>query len=173
MRFKRLLQLLFIVIPIFGVDYVTKNLTDRFIPPLYNTSPLFPYGGVAIFQNFLGIDFSLNHVSNKGAAWGAFSSMQELLLSLRIAVVGALIVYVILSNKLTTQRLPLSLVIAGALGNIVDYFVYGHVIDMFHFVFWKYSYPVFNVADISIFCGIVAMLYPSFGVKKSHAIIEK
>ncbi|MFI5335094.1 MAG: signal peptidase II [Chlamydiales bacterium] len=43
------------------------------------------------------------------------------------------------------------------------------MIDMFHLFFWGYSYPVFNIADASIFLGIVWLLFQSF-VRKKNAI---
>lgn len=162
---KRAFQLLSLSLSIFCLDYVVKALTSFYIQPITYAYPVYPFGGIAIFHNFLGIDFCLNHVANKGAAWGILSSMQEGLLGLRILVVGALIGYVVFSAKSRPHAFPLTLVITGALGNIVDYFVYGHVIDMFHFIFWGYSYPVFNIADISIFCGIAWMMVQSLAVK--------
>ena len=49
----------------------------------------------------------------------------------------------------------------GALCNILDYFFYGHVIDMLHFVFWGYDYPVFNVADSFICIGVFWLFFAS------------
>jgi signal peptidase II len=50
------------------------------------------------------------------------------------------------------------MILAGAVGNVFDCIVYGHVIDMFCFIFWGYIYPVFNIADAAIFCGILMLL---------------
>ena len=46
------------------------------------------------------------------------------------------------------------LVISGGIGNLIDRFRVGYVVDMFHFEFWP-SYPVFNVADICVVCGAI------------------
>ncbi|MEK7340156.1 MAG: signal peptidase II, partial [Verrucomicrobiota bacterium] len=56
------------------------------------------------------------------------------------------------------RRVCLVMVLAGAVGNVFDCIIYGHVIDMFCFIFWGYIYPVFNIADAAIFCGILMML---------------
>jgi signal peptidase II len=65
------------------------------------------------------------------------------------------------------------LIIAGGIGNILDYFIYGHVVDMFHFILWGYSFPVFNVADASIFMGIVSLLWMSWkNARRQDAIAE-
>ncbi len=170
---KRALQLLLLGFSIFSLDYVSKALTSFYIQPIAYSSPVFPFGGITVFHNFLGIDFCLNHVANKGAAWGVLSSVQELLLVFRILVVSGLISYLIFSEKSRPHQLPLTLIVTGALGNIVDYFIYGHVVDMFHFVFWGYSYPVFNVADAAIFCGIVWMMIQSASTKRTHVTSEQ
>ena len=58
------------------------------------------------------------------------------------------------------------MVAAGALGNVLDIFLYGHVVDMFYFVFWGWSYPVFNLADASIFIGIATLAIVSLFFQK-------
>lgn len=168
MNLRRALQLFSIALFIFGIDYATKALTSFLIPPMEYAPPVFPFGGMAVFQNFFGIDFCLNNVGNRGAAWGMFGSMQIPLLIFRIIVTLGLVGYLFLSPKSKPHHIPLTLVIAGALGNVVDYFIYGHVIDMFHFVFWGYSYPVFNIADSAIFCGVAWMLLQPMNAKKRH-----
>ena len=104
-----------------------------------------------------GIDFSIVHATNTGAAWGAFSSLSTYLLIFRIGVIGALAVYLLFFKP----RHPFAflLILAGATGNVIDTFLYGHVIDMFYFKFWSYSYPVFNIADASIFLGVLILLF--------------
>jgi signal peptidase II len=87
------------------------------------------------------------------------SDFQPYLLALRIVLVLALLAYVMFFNADNRRRLPLVLIIAGAFGNILDYFIYGHVIDMFHFILWGYDYPIFNIADSSIFIGIIWLFF--------------
>jgi signal peptidase II len=161
MNLKRVLQ-----VPIFILDYYSKMyVTSFFEPPLYS-SPVFPFGGISIFRNFLGIDFCIHHVTNRGAAWGLFSTFQEALLLFRISVIIGLIIYMVRSPKAKPFYFPLTLIITGALGNVVDYFLYGHVVDMFHFIFWGRHYPVFNIADSAIFCGIVWICLHSYFSKR-------
>jgi signal peptidase II len=116
----------------------------------------------------MGIEFSIIHQINRGAAWGVLADFQFPLLILRIALVVALIAYLFFSKKHPTWRIPLTLVVAGALGNIIDYFFYGHVIDMFLFRFWGYDYPVFNVADSAIVIGIFWLFCASFFDKPAN-----
>lgn len=131
----------------------------------------YPYGGIAIFSDFFGISFSLVHATNKGAAWGLFENFSDLLLIFRILSIVALFIYLLFFKPTLTRRISLALVAAGATGNVIDHFVYGHVVDMFYFTFWGYSYPVFNVADSAIFSGVAFMVLHSFFKKKSYATI--
>ena len=60
-----------------------------------------------------------------------------------------------------SQRLfsiALALILGGALGNVVDRLLYGHVVDflLFHYRMWEF--PAFNVADSSITCGAVLLI---------------
>lgn len=161
-------KLAIVILGILAIDILTKAFVHCYFPPLALSPPFFPFGGMAVFQNFLGIDFCIHHVTNRGAAWGIGANFQNLLLLIRLAVVIGLIIYTFSSPKAGRSRYPLALVIAGGIGNIVDYFVYGHVVDMFHFFFGSYSYPVFNIADTSIFLGIVGIFFSSLR-KKQYA----
>ena len=64
----------------------------------------------------------------------------------------------------------LGLIAVGALGNIVDYSLYGHVIDFFHFTFWGYSFPVFNWADSYITVGLFFFLLLSSRGKRLQVL---
>jgi len=155
-------------ISILILDSFTKWLTYSTIPPIETSFWEYPYGGVPVFRNFFGIEFSLVHATNRGAAWGAFAGHQTLLLLLRIALVVALTGYLVFWNRQRTYVIPICLLIAGAIGNIVDYFAYGVVVDMFKFVFWGYHYPVFNVADSAITIGIMWLIFASFTHQEAH-----
>lgn len=161
-----LLTALYFVICILALDISSKFLTQAYLPHhLYS----YPYGGIGIFKNFYGIEFSIVHATNKGAAWGMLSEWQHYLLYLRIVLVILLLGYILFFNKNKSYEIPLAFILAGAAGNILDFFLYGHVIDMLHFVFWGYDYPVFNLADSSIFIGIAWLLILSWKEKPKAA----
>lgn len=142
------------------LDTLSKFLTQHYLPHM-NTYYRYPYGGIAVFKDFLGIEFSISHATNKGAAWGVFSQYQFILLLLRIGLIGGLVGYFFLGKRNRFQQFCLALILAGAIGNVIDYFVYGHVIDMLHFIFFGYDFPVFNLADTSIFIGVSGYLLSS------------
>lgn len=144
------------------LDILTKWTVYTAIPPISTSFWGYPYAGIPVFQNFLGIEFSIVHATNKGAAWGVFADFQTPLLILRILLIIALSGYLFIFNRRKAYVIPICLLIAGALGNVIDYFHYGVVVDMFKFVFWGYHYPVFNVADTAITIGIVWMIFVSF-----------
>lgn len=158
MNWKKALSFFACAVFIFMADVFLKAYTHYEIPLITSSSPVYPYGGIGVFRGWHGIDFSIVHVINRGAAWGVFSSLHDYLLYARMAIIGGLVSYLLFIKASAYRKFSLMLITTGALGNVVDYFVYGHVVDMFYFNFWGYSYPVFNIADSAIFMGIVLLL---------------
>jgi len=158
---KKAFPFLGIGIFLFIADALLKAYIHHSVPVMSYAAPIYPYGGIGVFKDWHGIEFSITHVVNKGAAWGAFASLQQYLLYLRLMIIGGLLTYLFFVKNSSYNKWALILIVTGAIGNVVDYFVYGHVVDMFFFVFWGYSYPVFNIADSAIFCGIVMLVLSS------------
>jgi len=165
MKKGRVWILILLALCLFALDVSTKYWVQRYLIGMQHVSPFYPYGGIGVFKDFLGIDFCINLVSNKGGAWGVFSSYPMILLSVRIGIILALAIYMLFVNKLRKRTVPFLMILVGAVANIVDHFAYGAVVDMFHFVFWNYSYPVFNVADMLIFSGVATLLVQTFTEK--------
>jgi len=159
--YKRWLIPLIITVLVIALDFLTKWLTQSHIPYSNEGHSVYPFGGIPIFENFFGIQFAIIHNINRGAAWGVFWEWQHVLLVLRILLIICLMIYAV-KNKNRVADIPLALIIGGAVGNVIDYFVYGHVVDMLQFVFWGYHYPTFNLADAAIFLGIVSLLIINF-----------
>ena len=150
------------------IDALLKYLVYFHFPsPSYSSS--YPYGGIAIFHNVFGIDFCITKVTNFGGAWGIFASYPTVLLIIRSGTLLSVFIYACFLNDQKKRRIPLFLIIVGALGNILDCWIYGFVVDMFHFTFWGYSFPVFNFADSMIFLGISTLVLQSlFQKRKKH-----
>lgn len=149
------MKALLVAAAILLADAASKWATQTHLPLMHGP---YPYGGIPLFQNFLGIEGSIVHATNTGAAWGFMSEHPDWLLAGRLVLVALLILYLIAGKRPASYTIPLTMIIAGAIGNLIDTFTVGHVTDMFHFVFFGYSYPVFNIADMSIFFGIVILL---------------
>ena len=155
-------SLLLIGLLVLILDQLTKGLVYLYLPVIDSVVYWYPYGGIGIFKNFAGIEFSINHMTNTGAAWGMLGNYQLTLILLRIILIVGLLSYLCYFNQSPSWQFPLILIIAGALGNVIDFFVYGHVVDMFHFVLWGYDFPVFNLADSAISIGIFSLFILSF-----------
>jgi signal peptidase II len=151
---KRTLLLLTLFIGIILVDQVTKwwALDHRLFWGVMRAE--YPYGGLAVFHDLLGVDFSINYVTNEGAAWGVFSHFRWALFAIRCLLVLFLTFFLFFINRDRALQYPLVLILGGAIGNMIDVLLHGHVIDMFKFVLWGYHYPVFNVADASVCIGV-------------------
>jgi signal peptidase II len=146
---------------ILSIDASSKWAVQTYLPDVGYGGGVYPYGGVGVFRDVAGIEFSVIHTTNTGTIWGLFPRAPGTLVLVRLVVITLLVIA--LSRSLVSQRgwLPLILILAGAVGNVADYFFYGHVVDLFFFRFWGWGYPVFNVADASIFLGIVALFLRS------------
>jgi len=149
------------------VDLLSKWAIHTYVPLLVESMPLFPYGGIAILPDLFGVEIALVHATNKGAVSGLFSDYQMPLLLLRCALIVGLLVYLAIKRPPRQMRVPLVMIVAGAVGNVIDVFFYGHVVDMMLFRFWGWTYPIFNIADSLICIGVVWLLILSFGQKRA------
>mgnify|MGYP005780116689 FL=1 len=111
----------------------------------------------------------LLRLHNYGAAWSSFSGMRWFLIILTSVLM--VILAVVLVKKIVRHplgRTALVLILAGGIGNLIDRVRLGYVVDMFNFQFM--SYPVFNVADICVVCGVILLvIYYLFFYEKYDA----
>jgi signal peptidase II len=139
------------------LDQASKLSVDNMMQ-LYESIPLMPY-------------FNLTYVHNTGAAFSFLSSAggwQRWLFS-GLAMVMSVIIAVWLArlNKYETMMaVALSLVLGGAVGNLVDRIAYGYVIDFLDVYYQEWHWPAFNVADSAICVGVGLMVLENFGVGK-------
>jgi len=121
--------------------------------------------------------FDLVLAWNPGISFGWFQSespaAQILLMAVKAAAVIALAIWMARSRT-WLATVALGLIIGGAIGNGIDRFAYGAVVDfaLFHIEIGgkTYSWYVFNLADVAIVAGVAALLYDSFlGVPAAKA----
>jgi signal peptidase II len=145
------LPYLAVLLGVIALDQLTKWLVVRSLP-LHDYRP--------VVDGFL----SLSHVRNRGAAFGILSDAdlpyQPVLFALLSG--AALLVIGIYAWRLpgtsAWPRYALSLVLGGALGNLLDRVRLGYVVDFVH-VYWKqYQWPDFNVADSAITVGVALLI---------------
>ena len=114
--------------------------------------------------------FNLVLVYNSGAAFSFLSDAAGWQRALFIAIAliaSAWIVFLL--RKYPHQRrfaLALSLVLAGAVGNVIDRILIGAVIDFLDFHALGYHWPAFNVADSSITCGAALLIWDALGPRR-------
>ncbi|RLK63740.1 signal peptidase II [Atopobacter sp. AH10] len=108
-------------------------------------------------QHFLPGIVSLHHIRNFGAAWGVFSHSRIFLLLITL-LASCFIIHLMRQEIHRSKALATgyALVLSGALGNGLDRFRLGYVVDMFDFDF--INFPIFNLADCFISLGVVILL---------------
>ena len=119
--------------------------------------------------------FNITYVRNTGVAFGILDSIQSsfkatILAILTVAAIIAVIVYSLrtpVSHRLL--QLALSLILAGALGNLYDRVNYGYVIDFIEVYFREYRWPSFNVADSAITTGVGLLAVELFRKDPNHS----
>ncbi|EMF0498241.1 signal peptidase II [Enterococcus faecium] len=109
-------------------------------------------------KNLIPGILSLNHIRNTGAAWSMLEGKMWF-----FTIVTLIAVVVILTLMIKNREkgnlwfmIGLSLILAGAIGNFIDRIRLGYVVDMFQTDFM--SFPIFNVADVTLVCGVICIL---------------
>jgi signal peptidase II len=107
--------------------------------------------------------FSLVHCRNPGAAWSLFTDYTEILAVLSAVVLLLLVAWFErLTEGFPERAVALGVVFGGIAGNLVDRVAYGAVVD-FLLVYWRnFQWPVFNIADSAISCGVTVFVLSSF-----------
>ncbi len=108
--------------------------------------------------------FRLTHVQNSGAAFGLFaesSSEWKVAILILFSILALAVVSALLwknSHSMTTTGVGLSLILGGAVGNLWDRLLTGHVVDFFDFYLGSYHWPAFNIADSAIVIGALLLV---------------
>lgn len=115
------------------------------------------HAGQVISDPILGI-FRFHLVYNTGGAWSIFSDATWALGAFSLVVCIALTAYLALTpqHPNTGELIGISLVVAGGIGNAIDRFTLGFVVDFIEPTF--IDFPIFNIADIGVTCGIILFI---------------
>lgn len=135
---------------IIGIDQLTKYLIRTGIP--LNEQHKF----------FIGVQ--LVHYRNTGVAFSLFTGGGWVVLAITFAALAALVVYLARRPERPWLWLPTGMLIGGAVGNLIDRLVHGGVTDFIKLPLW----PAFNVADISITFGVLALLWVLEGPRRAE-----
>ena len=144
--FSRLVPALALIVSLLVIDQIVKTLVELYLP-LQEMVPVIPM--LALYRTY-----------NLGVAFSMLSDMDGwFIVTMRLVIV----VFVVWMWKKTPKdrsfaHLGFALIIAGALGNIFDRFLYGHVIDYILFHTQTWSFAVFNLADSFISIGAACVI---------------
>ncbi|MGL4731002.1 MAG: signal peptidase II [Clostridium sp.] len=141
-----ILELIIVILGFLG-DRVTK---------LWALDSLKGTDGIVIFDSL----FKFEYLENRGAAFGILQNKVWFLTLVTTIVVGGIIFYLIKTKpKFKLTRIGFAMIISGALGNFYDRLIYKFVVD-FICVHYKdiYYFPTFNVADILVSLGTLAII---------------
>ncbi|MEE2689123.1 MAG: signal peptidase II [Pseudomonadota bacterium] len=116
--------------------------------------------------------FNIVEVWNRGVSFGFFANdspwTPHLLSALAIAITAILVFWL---RKAETRfvAIAIGIVIGGAVGNVIDRIIWGHVFDFLDFHIAGYHWPAFNVADSAISIGVILILLDGFIAKRQES----
>lgn len=150
-----------VVLPVLIIDQLTKFIILKNFQPGES---------LPVIKNIFHISF----VCNKGVAFGVFSEAAGPAFIGIFYISVIIIVFIFAFYKKFFHRgrcmqVFLSLILAGAIGNLIDRIRFGCVIDFLDFRIW----PVFNVADSAITIGTVLLILQMLKQKKHHTLHAK
>ena len=141
-----------IVAAILLLDQGTKALVQQHVPL---------YGSISIIEGF----FDLTHVRNTGVAFGLLNTVDipfkaALTTGIALAALVAISVYATqLSPREKLARRGLTLVVGGAVGNLIDRATAGYVVDFVDVYWGGWHFWAFNVADAAITVGAACLIF--------------
>ena len=148
----RMVVLAFTSIIVIILDQITKH---------FASSNLVLHGkSIEVIKDF----FHYKLVHNPGGVAGFLSGLDEsirgpLFIGISIVVIPVIIVFIRkLDNEQRIMSWSLSMVLGGAIGNMIDRFRFNYVVDFIDWHYYEYHWPTFNIADSAISIGAVLLL---------------
>jgi len=128
------------------LDRISKILVIKYLSNI---------GSIKLINNF----FYLTYAENTGAAFSFLEGKRYFFILIAVLVVIFLFYYLKKNyNKINMlEKVSFSLIIGGAIGNVIDRIWYGYVVDFLDFRIFGYHYPIFNFADTFIVVGAIIL----------------
>jgi signal peptidase II len=126
---------------------------------LFIIDQVLKYGFAHFDWNVDGPYMSLHLAYNYGVAFSMFAFLAEYLKYIQLTMVIAGFIYLLNNKEIFDEYyLPIALLFAGGLSNILDRFTYGGVVD---YLYWHYGFEfaIFNLADIIINCAVAIIIF--------------
>ena len=169
MKVKSVLRTLAIFLALImnvGCDQISKNIVRQRID--YDER-------IGLVNDYL----TLTKIENRGALLGLGQSLPQpvkvlLLTVLPLASLGLALLY-LLANRNLSKSMVVSIcfIIGGGIGNIYDRVIYGSVTDFLHIDFVLFETAIFNLADVSIFTGVLVILFDVVRGRTKNLFIEE
>lgn len=136
---------LILILLIIALDQVTKYLAVAYLKEVIS------------IEIIKGV-FNFTYVENRGAAFGILQNQRWFFIILTVIISIGLFYYLIVhAHHSLLLRISLSMILGGAIGNLIDRIRLGYVVDMLHFSL--IDFPVFNVADCFVVTGTILLAY--------------
>ena len=151
------MRVLFVSAILVLADQVSKTIVVR-------TMSL--YESVPVIENF----FHFTYITNDGMAFGIDFPFGYFIFSLVSALLTIFLFWYLwtVRNDSLVIRLGLAMIIAGAVGNLIDRLMLGEVIDFLDFMIGNFHWYVFNLADSYVTVGMVLILTDSIFLEKKR-----
>lgn len=146
-----------LILAILAADQLTKTLVRAYVPL---------HDSVTVIAGVLNI----THVRNSGAAFGFLNAVEfpykqaVVALAATAALIGIALYAARVSSHERLARVGLAMILAGAIGNLIDRLWLGSVVDFVDVVFGTWHFWAFNVADSAITLGVIAMMIDMIGM---------
>lgn len=139
--------------PVLMLDQATK---------IYVSTRMGLFHSIPVVPNW----FDITYTRNPGAAFSVFASSPEwfraaVLVTLSIGAIVALAVLIVRGAELSMTTFGMALILAGAIGNLIDRVMRGEVVDFLHAHYYTHSFPIFNCADSAITIGVTLIILHS------------
>jgi len=122
---------------------------------------------VALYDTIIVIEkfFNITHILNPGGAFGFFASQSPEIRKFIFLFLSSIIALFVLwfykkcASEFVFLSYGLALIFGGAMGNLIDRFRYGKVVDFLDFYMGSAHWPAFNIADSAISVGMGILIY--------------
>ncbi len=180
---KKFLKYIAVILIAFVADFFSKNallgfLAVKYGDMVYDANKICAKcnieGVFVSWKYILGKDYGLSNlfnihfVWNRGISFSAFNSIMPMILCGVSAIIILYLCYYLFRKAANYERLPVAMIIGGALGNLVDRIRFGAVADFiqWHIGGWWTFPAIFNVGDVFITFGVILYLINLFKNRK-------
>ncbi len=122
---------------------------------------------IVLIPNFLQLDY----VKNYGVAWSMFNNKTIFIIIFSIVAIAYLFYILNQYREHLIIHFGILMMIGGAFGNVLDRIFRGFVVDYVDVVIFGYDFPVFNIADMLLVCGVIIIFLETFRKAKNGETI--